>query len=222
MIGSTLTLAVLLVAAPPAAKAKSAPVDDEPGKIAVTYLKALDGSGSGDAREYLLGRVTLDAELATIPNWKIASREPARTEEASLADAVLEMKKLDAAGRKALDTILKSTTGDEITEMGRAQAEAIMKPTQVQAKAFNEKFPLFAYVARVDKEVYWHPKNPWRAVLDELGSKGQYKLEFHQFNIEETDHGKKRVWPLRVLRIKTDSYDSGWKILPASDWNPES
>ncbi|MFH1809911.1 MAG: hypothetical protein ABIJ09_14295 [Pseudomonadota bacterium] len=220
MIGSVSTLTLLLVAAAPASK--GVPVNDEPGKIAVTYLKALDGSGTGDAREFLLGGVTLDAELATIPNWKILSRDTPRIEDASLADAVVEMKKLDAAGRKALDTILKSTKGEEIQEMGRAEAEAIMKPTQMQAKRFKEQFPLFAYVARVDKEVYWHPKNPWRAVLDKLGTKGQYKLEFHQFNIEETDHGKTRVWPLRVLRVKTDTYDSSWKILPASDWNPES
>jgi hypothetical protein len=30
-----------------------------------------------------------------------------------------------------------------------------------------------------------------------------------------------REWPLRVVRFKSEKVDSGWKILPASDWNAE-
>jgi hypothetical protein len=37
----------------------------------------------------------------------------------------------------------------------------------------------------------------------------------------EREKGKQtRLWPLRVLRIKSAKYDSGWKVLPASDWDP--
>jgi hypothetical protein len=53
-----------------------------------------------------------------------------------------------------------------------------------------------------------------------MGTKGDYTLEFHRFNIKEVKDGKERVWPLRVLRMKTEVYDSGYKILPASDWDP--
>jgi len=216
-----LSLGVLFLA--PLAQGKDpGGAKDEPRKIAESYLKALEGSGSGDAREYLLGGVTLTAEIFTIPNWKFASREEVKIEEENLADAVKEMKELDRQGRKALDKLMDMTDNTEVRQITREQAEKIMKPTNKQAKRFKKKFPLFAYVARVDKEVYWHPKNPWRDMLDKLGTKDNYRLEFHRFNIAETDHGKKRVWPLRVLRMKTKDFDSGWKILPASDWDPES
>jgi hypothetical protein len=70
--------------------------------------------------------------------------------------------------------------------------------------------------------VFWHPENPWRRVIEKLGTEGDYRLEMHVFRIEEKEDGRKpRVWPLRVLRVKSASYDSGWKVLPASDWNPE-
>jgi hypothetical protein len=28
-----------------------------------------------------------------------------------------------------------------------------------------------------------------------------------------------REWPMRVLRFKAGKIDTGWKVLPASDWN---
>ena len=195
---------------------------DEPGKIARAYLKALDGSAAGDARAYLLGGVTLDAEIATIPNWKLEKREAVQHEEADLAAAVAAMHKLDKAGRKALDKLLNQPGKDGFAQIGRAEAEKIMAPTKAVAAKFKQDFPIFSYMARVDKEVYWHPKNPWRKILEKLGKTGNYTIDYHRFNIRETDHGRSRVWPLRVLRIKTKTYDSGWKILPASDWDPES
>ena len=82
---------------------------------------------------------------------------------------------------------------------------------------------MFAYVARVGKDVFWHPQNPWRTVMKGLGEQGHYDLELHLFRIEEREANRPpRVWPLRVLRIRSDKgYDSGWKVLPASDWDPE-
>ena len=85
------------------------------------------------------------------------------------------------------------------------------------------KLALFGKLARVDTWVYWNPANPLRLLVPELGTRGDYQLWYHHFEIEEVlKRGKTRTWPLRVLRSKTDAYDSGWKILPASDWNPES
>ena len=72
---------------------------------------------------------------------------------------------------------------------------------------------------RIPYAITWGDPN---AVLDEMGKSGKYRLELHIFRIKETNPGQKaRIWPLRVLRIKTKTYDSGWKILPASDWDPE-
>ncbi|MBN2360383.1 MAG: hypothetical protein JXR83_13095 [Deltaproteobacteria bacterium] len=195
---------------------------DEVQKIAEAYLNALSGKGGESAREYLLGGVTLSAELVTVPNWKIVKRERVKVEEANLADAVKEMKAYDAKGRKMIQELLKLAGDNEIREITKEQAEKIMKPTEAERRRFMEKFPLFAIVARIDRDVYWHPKNPWRVLLDKLGTKGDYRLEFHRFEIEEIDHGKKRVWPLRILRMQTQKFDTGYKILPASDWDPES
>lgn len=223
-LSTILLFAASSMAKAPKVKAKADGLGtDEPAKIARAYLKALDGSAPGDARAYLLGIVTLDAELATIPNWKLEKRDPVQREEADLAAARADMRKLDKAGRKALDKLLNQQGGDDgFAQVGRAEAEKIMAPTKAIATKFKKDFPVFSYMARVDKEVYWHPKNPWRKLLEKLGKSGNYLITYHRFNIRETDHGRSRVWPLRVLRIKTKTYDSGWKILPASDWDPES
>ena len=223
VFAGALIIAASSLATKPAAKTKDDGMGhDEPANIARAYLKALDGSAPGDARAFLLGDVTLDAELATIPNWKLEKRDAVKHEEADLAKAIADMRKLDKAGRKALDTLLNQPGGDGFAQVGRAEAEKIMAPTKAVATKFKKDFPIFSYMARVDKEVYWHPKNPWRRTLEKLGKTGVYTISYHRFNIRETDHGRSRVWPLRVLRIKTKNYDSGWKILPASDWDPES
>lgn len=215
----------ILAYALPLFLAAPAATDDEPKKVAIAYLKALDGSGSQTARELLLGGVTLTAEEVSIPNWKIQDRLVQR-EEDDVKLAVELMKALDKSGAQALTEIMnlaESGSGDDIgmATVSQEQANKLMAPTQVAAKRFKERFPVFAYCARAGKEVYWHPANPWREVVKKLGTSGRYVLEFHRFNVLETVGGKSRVWPLRVLRIKTSSYDSGWKILPASDWDPD-
>jgi hypothetical protein len=110
--------------------------------------------------------------------------------------------------------------GDNLA-LTQEQAQKILGPTRAAAVKFQDGFPLFAYVARIDKDVFWHPDNPWRKEAKKLGKEGNYVLELHRFTIEEHEPGRPaRLWPLRVLRVKTKTYDSGWKILPASDWDP--
>lgn len=216
-----LILTATLLAAPPPAVAGQ---PDEPRRIAEAYLKALQGTGSDKAKDYLLGGVTLTAEAFSVPNWKILRREPMQREEGDLAAAVAEMRALDKVGQETQRRIMESQ-GDEIELITREQAQKLLAPTRKQTELFKKKFPLFAYVARVDKEVYWHPKSPWRVLVDQLGSSGTYQLELHLFIISEAmtglHEGESREWPLRVVRLKTPAHDTGWKILPASDWDPE-
>ena len=200
--------------------ARGAAKDDPARRVAIAYLKALHGTGDGSARELLLGGSTLTADDFTIPNWKIVRRDPPEIEEGDIRAAVAEMRALDKAGRETLNAVV-NLDGDSAKALTQAQAEKMMAPTKRRAERFRRAFPVFSYVARVGKDVFWHPSNPWRTVVDELGDKGKYKLVLHRFHIEERAGGKTRVWPLRVLRITTAQYDSGWKVLPASDWDPE-
>jgi hypothetical protein len=222
-------VASLLAVADPAPKpadnaVPGAGAADEPRKIAESYLKALAGTGSDDAKNYLLGGSTLTAADFTIPNWKIQSRVPPQIEEKPIVPAVKAMWELDKIGADALTTVVtKESGGDDgmgHLNLSQEQAEKLLLPTKIAADKFSKAYPVFSYVARVGKDVYWHPENPWRKEVKKLGKEGSYKLELHKFNIEESDGGKKRVWPLRVLRVTTKTYDSGWKILPASDWDP--
>jgi hypothetical protein len=98
-----------------------------------------------------------------------------------------------------------------------------MAPTKDKAAKFTKAHPVLAYVARVGKEVYWHPKNPLRSLLAKSGNSGKYTLEMHRWMIESKEGPRQtpRQWPLRVLRFKTGKIDTGWKVLPASDWNAE-
>ncbi len=197
---------------------------DEPRKIAEAYLKALAGQGGDDAKNYLLGGLTLTASDFAVPNWKIVSRVAPQIEEKPIVPAVKAMWELDKVGADALTNVVTADTGGNdglgTLAMSQEQAEKLLGPTKLQAEKFTKSYPVFSYVARVGKDVYWHPENPWRKEVKKLGKDGSYKVEMHKFNIEENNAGKKRVWPLRVLRVTTKTYDSGWKILPASDWDP--
>jgi hypothetical protein len=192
---------------------------DEPRKIAEAYLRALEGKGTDDAKNYLLGGLTLTAQDFTIPNWKIVSRDAPRIEEKSIAAAVKEMWALDKVGAEALTNVVVAE--DSSLSLSQADAEKLLGPTRAHAALFEEKFPLFSYVGRSGRDVFWHPENPWRKEVKKLGKEGNYTLELHRFTIEEKEKDRPaRQWPLRVLRVKTKTYDSGWKILPASDWDP--
>jgi hypothetical protein len=204
---------------PPAPSTGGAGALDEPRKAAEKYLNALQGKNDGSAREFLLGGATLTANDFSIPNWKIIKRDGARTEERSLPEAIKAMWHVDKVGAESLNTVVVAE-GDNLT-LTQDQAQKILGPTRDAALAFQDRFPLFSYVARIDKDLFWHPENPWRKEVKRLGKDGNYKLEMHRFTIEEKEPGKPaRLWPLRVLRVQTNSYDSGWKILPASDWDP--
>lgn len=196
--------------------------DDTPHQIAVAYLKALEGDADQTARGYLLGGIPLAAQTYQIPNWNIVEREPVRREQADIAEVKARMKRLDERGRKALTEVMRIKS-IQATDVDRKRAKELLGLTRKEAQTLQKDFPVFAYVARVGKDVFWHPKNPWRQVIKHVGKKGKYTLEMHLFRIEEREaHRPPRVWPLRVLRLQTDKgYDSGWKVLPASDWDPD-
>lgn len=195
-------------------------------KVAETYLNALTGSGDEAGKDLLLGGVTMNAQLFTIENWKIKSKDPVRMEEQDLAHAVQQMNDLDKAGRSALTKLMGvEAVGDDLkmTEVSQADATKLLAPTRERASAFSKHHGVLAYALRVGKEVYWHPKNPMRAVLTKAGGKGKYSIEVHRWTITTVEGPAKtpREWPLRVLRFKSPKIDTGWKVLPASDWNAE-
>jgi len=200
--------------------------DAEAKKVAMTYLNALTGDGNEAGKDLLLGGVTMNAQLFTLENYSFKSKDPVKKEEGDLAHAVGQMNDLDKAGRSALTKLMGlSSVGDDlrVTEVSQADAAKLLGPTRDRALAFNKAHPVLAYLLRVDKEVYWHPKNPMRAVLSKAGTTGKYTLEYHRWMILSTEGAAKtpREWPLRVLRFKSAKLDTGWKILPASDWNGE-
>ncbi len=195
-------------------------------KTAETYLRALTGTGDEAARELLLGGVTMDAQLSSLENWRIVSKEPLGTEEGDLRQAVHAMNELDQAGRRAARTMMEgSAKTNQLTvrELSQADAAKLLAPTKEKARKFSASFPLLAYVARVGKEVYWHPKNPVRDLLAKAGERGKYSLQLQRFRIESREGPRQvvRGWPLRALRFRTDAVDTGWRILPASDWSPD-
>jgi hypothetical protein len=214
--------ALLLAAWPVIAGEKAPP---EVRKIAETYLKALTSEGDESGRSLLLGGATTNAQLASLENWRIVSEDPVQREQGELSSALHLMAELDEAGRAALNQVLDSTAGAGIglTQISQAEAARLQAPTREKAQHFEHSFPVLAYVTRVGKDVYWNPKNPARAMLASAGKAGPYTLEMYLFHVE-TREGPRQVpreWPLRVLRFKTAKLDTGWKILPASDWNAE-
>jgi hypothetical protein len=205
--------------APAAATTDGAGVLDDARKVAEAYLKALEGKGDSTARSYLLGGVTLTANDFTIPNWRIAKRDEVRTEQKPIEGAIKMMREFEKKGAEALNAVVVAE--DSSLSLNQEQANRLLEPTRQHAQKFIEAYPLFSYVARVGKDVFWHPENPWHKELKKLDKSGTYNLELHRFLIEEKDSaGNLRVWPLRVLRVTTKNHDSGWKILPASDWDP--
>lgn len=198
------------------------PSRDPAKRVAISYLKALEGKGDANAREFLLGGATLTAEDFQIPNWRIQRREPVRRERADIAGAKREMRGVRDLGRDALERVMNLGGGAEMEAVSERAAEKMMGPTRLRAARFQKRFPVFAYLSRVDKDLFWHPANPFNDVVAHMGEEGQYRAELHLFRIVEKEPGQKaRVWPLRILRLKTKTFDTGWKVLPASDWDPE-
>ncbi len=195
-------------------------------KVAETYLNALTGSGDEAGKDLLLGGVTMNAQLFTLDNWELKKLE-VKHEEGDIVHAVGLMNDLDKAGRKTLTKLLGAErVGDDlqVTEVSKADAEKLLKPTLEKTLAFQKAHPELAYVARVGKEVYWHPKNPMRPLLAKAGSQGgKYVLDRYTWTVLTKEGPAKtaREWPLRVLRFRVGKLDTGWKVLPASDWNAE-
>jgi hypothetical protein len=221
----------------PTAKAEftetAVPLDtkDDARKMAENYLQAISHQGNDGAIEALLGGATLTARLFTLENWKIVERRPHRHEVGEVADLNAYVTAIDKAGREALSTMLgggpasADADGLGVPEISAEEAKKILEPTRTKSNAWNKSHPVFAYVARVDKQVYWHPKNPFRKLLTDAGAKGKYTIDLDYFSIETIEGAhedkKARKWPLRVVRFQANGTDTGMKILPASDWNAE-
>jgi hypothetical protein len=208
------------------AAARAGDDDAEPRKVAETYLNALTGKGDDAGKDLLLGGVTMNAQLFNLDNWKLTGKDPVKKEEADVAHAVQMMNELDKAGRKALTKLMGAeAVGDELkmVEVSREDAEKMLAPTRERATAFTKAHPVLAYATRVGKEVYWHPKNPMRPLLSRAGVSGKYTIEIHRWTVLTLEGPAKtpREWPLRILRFKSGKVDTGWKVLPASDWNAE-
>ena len=200
--------------------------EDPVHHLARAYLDALIGVGDDAARDSLLGGVTMNASIATIGSWRIIAEDPVRKETGALQTAAQLMSDLDKAGRSTLANLLNQSgalgNDVQVRELSEAEANKLLAPTKERASRFFRTLPVLAYVARVSKSVYWHPKNPIRPLLAQAGSDGTYTLEVHRMTIESLEGPRKEVrrWPLRVLRFTTSrGLDTGWKILPASDWN---
>ncbi len=200
--------------------------DEDAKKAAETYLNALTGKGDEAGKDLLLGGVTMNAQLFSLENWELKAKDPVRREEADVGHAVGMMTDLDKAGRKALTKMMGAeSVGDELkmVEVSKEEAEKLLAPTREKAAALLKAHPVLAYALRVGKEVYWHPKNPMRPLLAKAGTSGKYSLEIHRWTVLSKEGPAKtpREWPIRVVRFKAGKVDTGWKVLPASDWNAE-
>src|SRR5262249_31921171 len=165
-------------------------------------------------------------EIFTLDSAKVVSKEPVRREEGDLQTAAALMRELDQAGRRARAKLLNTDThssGMRVVELSRAEASRLLEPTREKADKFLRTYPVLSAMARVGKEIYWHPKNPIRGVLAKAGGEGRYQVELHRFKVESLEGPNKvpRQWPLRVVRFKSAAVDTGWRILPASDWSVE-
>ena len=215
LIGLLLPLAACAQETPPAVQ-----------QTAETYLTALTSTDDA-GRKLLLGGLTLDARMVSVDSWRMVRRDWVKRETGGLKTAAALMAELDKAGRRSLAELLKrSGTGDELSvvQLTRDEAARLLAPTRERAQAFVHTLPVLAYVARADRELYWHPKNPVRALLQQAGTDGTYNLEVYHFTVETTEGPRKqaRTWPLRILRFTTSGgLDTGWKVLPASDWSPD-
>ncbi|HET6982956.1 MAG TPA: hypothetical protein VFI53_12490, partial [Myxococcaceae bacterium] len=143
--------------------------EDPVHQIARAYLDALTGAGDDAARDTLLGGVTMNASIASIGSWKIVAEDPVRKESGALQTASQLMADLDKSGRATLANLLNQAgaVGNdvEVRELSEAEANRLLAPTRDRASRFVRTLPVLAYVARVSKPVYWHPKNPIRPLL---------------------------------------------------------
>ncbi len=205
--------------------------DDEARQLAENYLKTISHKGSEQAIERLLGGATMAARIFDLDNYRIVGREKHRHEEGDLADLRGHIEAIDLAGRRAYARVMAKHRGSsgsdelDIRTLDPNNASKLLEPTKAQAAAFTKGHPVFAYIARVDKHVYWHPKNPFRKLLADAGTSGSYQADIDLFWVETVeklyDDETVRKWPLRVVRFQANSVDTGLKVLPAANWNAE-
>jgi hypothetical protein len=197
-------------------------VQDDSRKLAEAYLNAIAKKGGAEALDTLLGGARMRARSFSIPDWKIVSRPKHRHEVGTLEALHGFVATIDASARSALGSMSGGGPTGDLQELTAEDATKILEPTRRKAKAFITNYPVFAYLTRADKPVYWHPDNPFRALLANAGEKGEYQLDLDLFWVETSREGMApRSWPLRVVRFRANGKDSGFKILPASDWNAE-
>lgn len=214
----TTALALVLAAAP-------AKKEETPQQIAEKYLAALADPKKAQGKDYLLGGVTLDAKDAKAIGPKIVAKAEPRVEEGQVADLTTAVDALDKAGLALLEEgAALGGAGDPKKEVNVEQARKMAEKTKQLRKDLIAKYPVFSDIIRADKMIYWHPKNPARVALKKAEGAGSYKVEYVGFTVEskDTPKDKARQWPLRVVRIKTDKEDSGWRVLGASGWDPET
>ena len=201
-------------------------LEDEAGDLAERYLEAITDQGSDQALDSLLGGATLT--LLDMESYRVVGREGHRHERGELADLHAHVSAIDRAGRDAFRRLAGGSSdpdGLKVEELSATQAAQLQAPVKARADAFTRSNPVFAYIARVDKLVYWNPKNPVRKLLADAGTKGSYQADLDLFWVETVDRGdherKPRRWPLRVVRFRANALDTGLKVLPAASWNAE-
>lgn len=219
-------------AAPPAsrrAEVSETPVAlearDEARELADAYLRAITSEGSQQGLDSLLGGATLT--LLDMESYRIVGREMHRHERGELAELHAHVAAVDRAGRAASPAAGSGADPDGlgVETLSAEQAAKLQAPAKARAAAFARSNPVFAYIARVDKRVYWNPRNPFRKLLADAGARGGYEADLDLFWVETVDRGdpdkKVRRWPLRVVRFRAASLDTGLKVLPAASWDAE-
>ena len=196
-------------------------------ELADRYLRAITGQGSEQAIDSLLGGGT--STLLDMESYRIIGRERHREERGELSSLHAHVNALDRAGREVLVRASAGGRADgdglAVGSVTAADADRLLAPTRARAADFSESHPVFAYIARVDKQVYWNPRNPFRKLLADAGRRGSYQADLDLFWVETVERAdvekKPRRWPLRIIRFRTDQLDTGLKVLPAASWNAE-
>jgi hypothetical protein len=222
---ANLLLSLVLSFAPLAASAN----DAEVRKVAEEYLDAISGKGDGRGKEQLLGGVVMEADMLQIGEWKILGKDPVRREKGDLVKARKLVSDLDRAADKAMKKLgaEPDSPGDDLqmAEISADVVDKLMKPTRDNAEKLKKAHPVLAYTLRVGKPVYWHPRNPMRLLIARLQGAAGYELEVHRFRVEHKQglRGQEKpvTWGLKIIRLRTGSEDTGYKVLAASDWSPE-
>ncbi len=199
---------------------------DEARALSESYLKGITTEGNQQAYDSLLGGATLT--FLDMESYRIVGREKHRHERGELSDLHAHVGAIDRAGRDAFSRISGGSAdpdGMAVETLSAKQVAKLQAPVKARADAFARSNPVFAYIARVDKLVYWNPKNPFRKLLADAGKRGSYEADLDLFWVETVDRGdpdkKVRRWPLRVVRFQANALDTGLKILPAASWNAE-